>query len=60
MARTNALCCSKELQIAEIRYCMLRTGKADQFSNLRGTGILPVAEHGQDARATSNIVTQLE
>ena len=35
--------------------------KADQFSTSRGTGILPVAEkHGQDARATSNIVTQLE
>ena len=36
-------------------------GRADQFSNLRGTGILPVAEkHGQDARATPNGVTQLE
>lgn len=33
----------------------------DQFSNLRGTGILPVAEkHGQDARATENGVTELQ
>ena len=31
-------------------------GRADQFSTLRGTGILPVAEkHGQDARATPNV-----
>ena len=36
-------------------------GRADQFSNLGGTGILPVAEkHGQDARTTANRVTQLE
>jgi hypothetical protein len=35
--------------------------RADQFSNFRGTGILPVAEkHGQDARATPNDVTQLK
>ena len=35
--------------------------RANQFSNLRSTGILPVAEkHGQDARATANVVTQLE
>ena len=34
--------------------------RADQFSNLRSTGILPVAEkHGQDARATPNAVTQV-
>jgi hypothetical protein len=32
--------------------------RADQFSNFRGTGILPVAgKHGQDARATMNGVT---
>jgi hypothetical protein len=35
--------------------------RADQFFNSRGTGILPVAgKHGQDARATTNDVTQLE
>ncbi len=34
---------------------------SNQALALRGTGILPVAEkHGQDARATSDIVTQLE
>ena len=38
----------------------LRPG-ADQFSNLRSTGILPVAgKHGQDARATMKDVTQLK
>ena len=38
-----------------------RSGRADQFSNRRSTGILPVAErHGQDARATPDFVTQLE
>jgi hypothetical protein len=35
--------------------------RADQFSNFRGTGILPVAKkHGQDARATANDITQLK
>ncbi len=34
---------------------------SNQALALGGTGILPAAEkHGQDARATSNIVTQLE
>ena len=35
--------------------------RADQFSNLRSTSILPVAEkHGQDARATPIAVTRFE
>ena len=35
--------------------------RADQFSSLRSTGILPVAEkHGQDAHATPSAGTQFE
>ena len=38
-----------------------RPARADQFSNSRGTGILPVAgKYGQDARTTTDGVTQLE